>query len=422
LSYLQQLREALWNLRQLRCAVLLLLLLSGLQTASGGEDSDMEKGSTPPLPSSSEASGGRTTSPLRLLSSVRNFRQKLEQHGITANITFTNDWSLVRQFANTPATSFERYLLDGQITVRSGELLGWHGGQACVRVHHYFGENGSDRVGDAQGFSNIDDVPRTMLYELWYEQTLVHDRVRVKLGKIDANTEFAKVSSGSNFLNSSMGYSPTIMALPTYPEPRPSVNVFLQTKSGYSLGVGAYHAGLGAVMSLAEAGRTWEVGANELPGRAIVGLWQLNARISDFDGDLRPGTQGYYAVLEQLAWKGNQESDSKARDLSTFLQLGLASGEVSSFTHHVGGGVVLRGLLERTSRDEVGLGATWARFTQHPAAEYAYGSELDTEAYYKMNLRTWAALVVDVQWIRHPGGRYDCHDTIVMTPRLVAVF
>ena len=40
-----------------------------------------------------------------------------------------------------------------------------------------------------------------------------------KAGRIDANTEFAALHASEEFLNSSMGYSPTIWGMPTYPLP-----------------------------------------------------------------------------------------------------------------------------------------------------------------------------------------------------------
>jgi carbohydrate-selective porin OprB len=60
----------------------------------------------------------------------------------------------------------------------------------------------------AQVYSNIDAASRTTLYELWFEQKWMAGKVRIKSGKIDANSEFAVVESASDFLNSSMGFSP----------------------------------------------------------------------------------------------------------------------------------------------------------------------------------------------------------------------
>src|SRR5581483_4646474 len=171
----------------------------------------------------------------------------LKQHGISGNISFTNDWSLLRSLRSSPPDSAERYLLDARLTLRTDQLLGWNGGTASVRLHHYFGDDGSERLGDAQGFSNIDDVPRNILYELWFQQTLLEGKVRMKFGKVDANTEFARVESAGNFLNSSMGYSPTILSLPTYPEPQPSANLFLRP-GPYSFGLGLYRAGAGSAL------------------------------------------------------------------------------------------------------------------------------------------------------------------------------
>jgi carbohydrate-selective porin OprB len=48
-------------------------------------------------------------------------------------------------------------------------------------------------VGDLQGFNNVDSDRFRQLSEVWLEQCLFGDRLRVKLGKADANADFARV-------------------------------------------------------------------------------------------------------------------------------------------------------------------------------------------------------------------------------------
>ena len=65
-----------------------------------------------------------------------------------------------------------------------------------------------------QAFVNNDADDFTALYELWYEQYLFDDVVRVKIGKLDANSEFAYVEHGGEFIHSSPGVSPSILSFP----------------------------------------------------------------------------------------------------------------------------------------------------------------------------------------------------------------
>jgi porin len=302
------------------------------------------------------------------------------------------------------------------------KFVGWKGGTAFAGLYHRWGGNGSDYVGDAQGFSNIDATPGTRLYEAWYEQKLWAERLRVKVGKVDATTEFAYVENGSDFLNSSMGYSPTILSFPTYPEPRPGVNVFLRPVDGYFVGVGVYDIAHSGAMSIVEAGRRWKNGQGELPGRFAAGFWRQNGPVPCLDGDSVGATQGFYFVMEQSLWGRPRPAEGGDQTLSAFLQYGHANGDVSPFTHHLGGGLVLTRPLAPRPHDSVGLGTTWVRFSEAPEAGFQQSGELILEAYYKIRLTRFLSLVPDLQFIHNPGGLRCQQDSVVFTPRLNVSF
>src|ERR1700759_1868267 len=65
-------------------------------------------------------------------------------------------------------------------------------------------------------------------------------RLRIKVGKVDAPTEFAAPAGGAGVLNSSFGYSPTLFLLPTYPDPAMSVNAFYYPAPWLSFSAGVY--------------------------------------------------------------------------------------------------------------------------------------------------------------------------------------
>jgi porin len=296
------------------------------------------------------------------------------------------------------------------------------GSAGLVRLKHHVHQFGDDCVGAAQVYSNIDAAQRTTLYEAWIEQRLLSEKIRVKAGKIDANTEFAVVQNGSDFLNSSMGYSPTIVAFPTYPEPKLGVNAFLHPTPNYGLGLGVFQtAGMGT-LSIIEPGRSWSLGNGEQPGRVSAGYWRLDGQVSRFDGSGSSSTQGFYSVMEQLVWRQAGQRDQGERRLSAFLQLGRADGQVSAFTRHVGAGTVLQGPLRKRSQDAIGVAVTWVRFSSQPAAGFDLRSEMVLESYYKATLTKHIALVQDFQFVHHPGGLHANRDCPVVTPRLVISF
>ena len=168
-------------------------------------------------------------------------------------------------------------------------MLGWQGGTFFIDFYSFNGENGSDDVGDVQGLSNIDlDASRDEIAELWYEQVLLDGKVRVKIGKVEANSEFDFADNAGDFMCSSPGCSPTIFVFLTYPDPATSVNVFIYPNDSLYVGAGLYDgAGQEGISTglrgpetffgspsdlfiIGEAGMTWEC-AEGRPGRLAIG-------------------------------------------------------------------------------------------------------------------------------------------------------
>jgi hypothetical protein len=149
-------------------------------------------------------------------------RPKLDDRGITlqANAVLDSSWDLVGGLHR--GDSAVRYLLNANITIDTERLAGWKGGSFFINFQNQAGGDGGEMVGDAQGVSNIDSRDLTQISELWYEQRFGDDLVRVKVGKVDANSEFARVENGGEFLNPSFGVSPTIVGMPRIRIRRPA--------------------------------------------------------------------------------------------------------------------------------------------------------------------------------------------------------
>lgn len=352
----------------------------------------------------------------------RQLLHDLNSHGIAPQGVVIYDWSKTLRADQDSGSGFGRYSFDLLVPIDGKKLLGLSGSSAMVRLKHHINVFGETYDGAAQLYSNIDASSRTTLYEIWFEQRLMSDGLRIKAGKIDANTEFAAVQNAGDFLNSSMGFSPTIVTFPTYPEPRPGLTAFVHVKSGYSLGLGVFDAAGSNALSIIEPERNWNVGKVEHPGRVSLGYWRLDGTIARFDDIWTSGAQGFYSVVEQSVWRQPFAQDHGERRVSTFLQLGWAEGRVSGFTHHAGGGAILQGPLQRRSQDSIGLAATWVRFSSEPEAGFDLRSEFVAESYYKIPFNKHIALVQDFQFLHHPGGLRANRDCPVITPRLVFSF
>jgi carbohydrate-selective porin OprB len=345
---------------------------------------------------------------------------RLQDRGISFQVNLVQDWSKLLRRDEDAESGYGRYSLDLLAKVDTGKLFGLKGSEGAVRLKNHMEEFGWTCANAAQVYSNIDAPPRTTLYEMWLEQREWSDRLRIKAGKIDANTEFAVVETGGDFLNSSMGYSPTVMLFPTYPEPQPGARITFQVAPGYEVRGGIFRTISHEALWLLEPGHRWAIGQSELGGRASFGYWRIQGPVDRFDGARNSATQGYYAVAEQALWAGQTAARGGQRQLSVFLQGGYADGDVNAFIRHAGLGAALSAPWLRRKDDAVGMASSWTRFSRSALAGFENPAELVWETYYKMSFSRHFALVHDLQYLHDPGGKKA--DFFVFTPRFTLAF
>jgi carbohydrate-selective porin OprB len=327
-----------------------------------------------------------------------------------------DDWSNTLSGGLESPAAFNRVLFDVTTSIQTRKLFGWEGGSAVFRVHQYAGSNGGDFVGDAQGFSNIDAQPGTKLFEAWYEQKFGEHPWRVRGGIVDANTIYATVEHASDFLDSSMGYSPTILHLPTYPDPQPGLNLMFDGERN-SLALGAYRTSEDGWMALTQVARRIPL-SESLETRIAGGLWHLRERLQPLTGPAEDFTTGLFLVSE-LAVRIPATTSRKAdQTLALFVQYGHSDEDVSDVHTHIGTGLTLQGPWGRTE-DAFGMGISAVQFKPTGSA---HNYEASFETFYKLQIIRNLRLVADFQYIQQPGGPQNVPDCIVFTPRLVLSF
>jgi porin len=330
-----------------------------------------------------------------------------------------------------------RMPLQAALDLDTERLLGWRGGHLHAGIQALEGRNASEAlVGDLQGFNSVDSDRFRQLSEVWLEQRLLGDRLRLKLGKADANADFARVERSGEFLNSSAGYSPTIQGFPSYPDPAVSASVFARPMRWLSLGAGVYdgathegcHGRTGnrglstlfgapdAVFAVGEAGLHFSLGRR--PGRLSVGSWRHTGTFEGFDGTTRRGTAGIYAVLEQRLL---QESGGEGQGLDLFAQLGSSDGHVAEVDRHVSLGLSTTGALPGRDRDVAGVMVTSVTLSPYCAGPGVSRRESVLELFYGLSLRPWLVVKPDLQYIVNPGAS-GAQDALVGTLRVTVAF
>lgn len=366
------------------------------------------------------------------------FRPTAVAAGFDFQGSVTADYSKNFQGGLSTRDDAFRNLLDLRLNIDTRALFGLRGGTFSIDLQNQSGQNGTDDLtGDVQGFDNADADGRTQISEVWYQQMLLKNRVRVKVGKVDANSEFAFPENGGDFINSSYGHSPTIV-MPTYPDPSMSANIFIYPTRWFYVGGGVYDgSGAEGVLTgsygpkhfftgddgyffIGEVGGTWTLADNTLPGRAVVGGWRSTSDFDRFDGTRASGTGGVYAILEQKLWHKKFYDKTDPQGIAAFIQYGHADAEISEVENHYGAGLTWTGLFEGRRNDVVGVGVSYAQLS-HDSADFDAHDEVAFETFYSLQATQYLSIKPDLQYILSPGGA-EGDDALVATLRVTLAF
>ncbi len=191
--------------------------------------------------SAQEVSEGNWFSREHLLGDFSKARQFLEDHGITLDFVYTGEvlWN-THGGINTNDSDEYRGDLSLFVELHTQEAGWWNNGTFFLHLQEQHGRGiTNEHVGDFQVLSNIDDDDFKQISEFWYKHTLLDDRLWIKLGKMEANADFAFVDNGVEFINSSPGFSPTI-PLVTYPNQDWGIVVGVKPVDWFYMNVGIY--------------------------------------------------------------------------------------------------------------------------------------------------------------------------------------
>lgn len=368
-------------------------------------------------------------------------RTAMERAGISLAGSYTMHYSGVWSGGIVDEPVY-RHLIDFNLTIDSEKLFALPGG--TFFADFYTTDSiGSGNPGDFQGYSWIDTEGSVdQVAEVWWEQKLFDDVLRLKFGKIEANSEFALPTWSEDFMNSSAALTPTDFELPTYPDPAMGLVAFAYPTEWLYLGFGwfdgATHAGprtgsRGPETFFSDSENshwyfTGEAGltASELgplrSARLAVGGWGHTGEFEDFEtGDTRDGAQGLYAIAEAIVWRPDDAAaeDEDERGLALYVQYGHADEDVSEAIDHVGVGAHLLGTFDGRDADSAGVYVSWVSLNRD--AGYARDESV-VEAFYKVQITGAISVQPDIQFIVNPGGGDEEDLAVVGSLRVVVSF
>lgn len=346
-----------------------------------------------------------------------------EYKGINAEYVYTGEvFSIAHGGLKTKDGTKYRGNLDLVLNADTSAMALWEGGRFFAYGCAYHGETlTANHVGDTQFYSNIDSAPRDanefLLLEYWYEHSFADGDILIKIGKQDSNADFAYTDLGGDFVNSSFGFSPTIL-LPSWPNPAIGVSTFLNLTDMLHYKIGVYDGspslgaftggrsgfdslGSGGVMTMQEVSVTPQFGhQGELPGTYKIGNWIHSHEFDNLATGIGTvnGNHGYWLNIDQILWI-EPDSGDEPQGLGVFAQYGWSPSDRNAVDRYHGLGLTYRGLLPQRDVDLIGVGLASAHFSAAGTSR-----EEAVEIFYKTQITEWITVQPDMMYIANPSG------------------
>lgn len=325
-----------------------------------------------------------------------------------------------------------RYLdnLDVTLEIDGEQALGWQGATFFVYGLYNNGTRFTETlVGDLNTVSNIETgVAAARLYEAWIDQRLWHDRVSLRAGLYDLNSEFDAIDPAALFINSAHGigtdFGQTGENGPSiFPVTSLALRVEAQVSDSWLVRAAVLdgvpgdpaHPKRTAIKLGKDDGAlvVGEINYAQDHFRAGLGAWGYTARFTDtLTGTERRGNQGIYGFVSGQVYA---EPEDDEQGLSLFTRLGRARGKFNDVGTYFGAGGTYRGLLPARPEDEWGIAVAWAE-TSSPFRQ-ATGSqqrEAGVEMTYRAPIHGRITVQPDIQYIFNPGADPDLKNALVL--------
>jgi porin len=378
-------------------------------------------------------------------------RRALAARGVEYGISYTGD-----VFGNVSGgvkqSTHYAGLVEVGLNVDLERMAGWRGLSFHTDMFQIHGTSISgENLGSLASVSNIEAYPSTRLFELWFEQKLLSDKLAVRFGQLAADAEFFIAEGGGHFINSTFAWT-TIssdnipVGGPIYPIATPGVRVSFEPNDSLKFMAGLWNGDpVGPCPEDLDPGQCNENGLDfrlkdppllivegaysynkehgGLSGTIKVGGWR---HFGDFD-DLRrdenggrlgisgadplrhDGNYGLYAVLDQMIYRLPGGDGSKG--ISIFARVAGSPSDRNQIDFYADAGLVFAGFIPVRPSDVFGVAFAYSKIS-----DYASGFDRDSglsvvrdyesvvEFSYTAQITAGWSIQPDFQYFWNPGG------------------
>lgn len=373
-----------------------------------------------------------------------------DEWGIRLGGLWLADANLLASGGVHPGTWTYNSALFVSLGIDAEKLADWRGASFGVQ---FLQLNGANTNGEAQtitGYNGIIGSPpwqRSELYQAWYEQVLLKDVLKLRLGRSTPTADFNNVlrpvalsdanqniPSVSGLLYSTVFVNGSLLgAMPGYYNPGDGVTVNFTPNKNFYVNVGAYDGNLargiqtgligpqlnGYYFLIGEMGFNWLLGEGQHPGQFGLGLWRETGELTGPNGIAQNGTGGFYLFGSQrVAYGLNPRVPTSS--VSVFYQFGVNNSQTLPINQYYGAGITGFGLIGGRERDSMGMGAGISRTNPNL---FVRSTEVILQAYYQAHLFAAVFLQPTVSYIPSPGAAVaSAPGALTTTMRLTVLF
>jgi porin len=372
-------------------------------------------------------------------------RASLAAKGITYGLNYTGEYYDVTSGGLSRGSSYNG-LIETYVDIDLEKLVGWKGAVIHANSFYVHGDGPTNKTGSIFAVSNYEGYETYRLDELWLEQSLFSDKVKVKLGSIAADTIFFISDTAAVFLNGTFGWpgilaTNTIQGGPGYPLTSMGAVVTYTPTDKLTL-IGAvfngspadpfaddpqrdnnhgtdFRFGDGELVML-EGAYKYELGGG-LGGTAKLGGWaQLNAP-DDYYVKFNSGRGvnsewGIYGIVDQTIWKSG---DDKA--VTVFGRVSGSPTDRSTMDFYFDTGILFTGLVPGRAKDTFGAAFGYGQISEdlvQADLDFSRTYESVLELNYVAEICNGISLAPDFQYFWNPGATADVSHAAVWGARL----
>jgi len=383
-------------------------------------------------------------------------RAALAGLGITFGITYADE-----VLGNSSGGVKQGAIYDGRLEVYSDidfeKLAGWKGLKFHLHAFQIHGNGlAANNVQSLFPVSNIEATAATRLFEVWFEQALLSDKLTVRFGEFGADTEFITSETATQFINSTFGWPTSFAASlpsggPAYPLATPGVRVMFAPTEAATFRAAVFNGDTAgpnckgdpqrcnqhglefrlrdSPFAIAEAQIKYnqDKGSSALPGTIKVGGWKHFGQFDDqrFDANglslaNNPndpkrfrGNTALYAMIDQQIFSGAAD-----KSINAFARITGSPDDRNTIEVYLDGGLKFAGFVTGRPNDTFGAAVAYARISDAARGldrdNVALGNQSIVRDYEAMIELSYTAQIVpgwtlqpDFQYIWHPGGHAE---------------